>query len=160
MHDPGDLMTKVYCDILPNATNTCEWYKKKVEMEAGETRHENPSISIWPRFVVSEAKHQGFTFPNNVNLEQSVKMFANRSNYTLPMQCVSPREEQEILETSLEHEKAMVPEFFESPLGEEKLRKGFEQVLKEKKLCSVDAKRVLQDERWLGFFNSVRQTQS
>jgi len=155
MHSPCDLMTNVYCNILPNATNACAWYKEKLESEVMEDAHANPSVPVWPMTVAEEAKYRGFRSARQVDIKDRIMKYANEINYTLPLECVTPREEQEILETSLRYEKAMVPEFFASPLGEQELRNGFEKAVKDKKLCSVNTTHVFQDEQWLRFFNAA-----
>lgn len=142
-------MSNVYCNILPNATNTCASNKEKATANV----HANPSVFLWPMAIADEATRRGFTLGDRRGILERIITFSNKIKYTLPLECVSPEEQQEILETTLNYEKALVPEFFESPLGEQELRKGFEEALKENKLCSVNTTHVFEDEQWLNFFS-------
>lgn len=154
MHDPRDIMTQVYCDILPNATNTCESHKKQLEVNASESTRANPSIPLWPIRIEKEARRRGFVTGAETNLQERIVKFANETNYTLPLICISPKEQEDILQISLRHEQALVPEFFASPLGELELRKGFQQALEDNSFCSVDVAQIFDDKQWLDFFNA------
>jgi flagellar biosynthesis component FlhA len=123
---------------------------------AREANHANPSVVLWPLAVADEAMHQGLTLRNQRNIVERITTYAQEINYTLPYECLSSREVQEILETSLQHERTVVPEFFKSSLGEQELCKGFQQAVKDKKLCSVSATSVLEDKRWLDFFGATK----
>lgn len=158
MHDSGDFMTNMYCDILPNATNSCAWQKHKAENETLHDMHANPSLPLWPIFIRSEAIRQSLIPSNISDLDEQIMKFADDMNYTLPFECLSAEEEQDILETSLRYEKEMVPDFFNSPLGKQELLKGFDEAVKGKKLCSVNTTHVLQDEQWLKFFSKQHQS--
>ena len=153
-------MTNVYCNILPNATNSCAWQKQMAENEALHDMHANPSVPLWPMFIRAEAIHQGLISSNISHLHKRIIQFADDTNYTFPFECLSAEQQQEILETSLWYEKEIVPNFFSSPLGEQELRKGFDKAVKGKKLCSVNTTHVFQDEQWLKFFAKLQDTRT
>jgi len=154
VNSPKDLMTDVYCSIIPNATHSCTWAKKKA-LEAAGGIHANPSVPLWPRTIADEASILGLTSVSREALQKCIVKFACDINYTLPLTCLSHVEEQEILAKTIKYEKAMVPEFYESPLGEKILLEGFEKAVKHKKFCSVNKTHVFQDEQWLSFFSET-----
>lgn len=147
VHDDIDIMTQIYCDILPNATYSCLWHK-----EQEEDKRTNPSIDLWPVAIASEAIFRNLTATNVTHLSQKVQARVKETNYALPSQCLSLKEQQVILEQALNYEKNLMPEFFRSPNGESKLRKGFARCCRNDKFCSVDASSVVRNKQWQDFF--------
>lgn len=147
IHSPVNLMTNVFCNVIPHATHSCT--RSKIEKETGKA---NPSIPLWPKAVSEEARFQRLTFENVETLANDITEFASTINYAVPLKCLLPQVQQSILDKSLQYEKDLVPDFFQSPLGEGILRQEFEAAVQAKKFCSVDVAQVLEDERWQSFF--------
>lgn len=144
----SDFLTSLYCVVLPNASRACEWYKNQIESSKLTMEHANPSVPwLGPMSIATKAQWRGI----HVKKEDIIE-FAARTNYTFPVQCLEPQEQQNILNKSFDFEKAVVPEFFKSPMGKAELRKEFEKAVLANKFCSVDSARVFQDERWVHFF--------
>lgn len=157
VHSQQDLMTNMFCNILPNATHACSWNTQQQVVAASNhnavSSRQNPSVPLWPRALVENARQKGFPTVR----EEHVVDFANKINYTLPFQCISRQEEEQILQMTLEYEKYIVPDFFESSLGEVELRKDFHKALELKRFCSVNTSMMLDDEIWLRFFANQQQ---
>jgi hypothetical protein len=166
VHSPsndGDLMSNVYCDMMSNATHSCQWHTTMLQQQEDDSAvtalsitKANPSVPLWPLAIANEAVHRGLVaIATNITvLAQQVQAFARSIDYTLPLACLSQEEEAEILNQALRYEEALLPDFFHSPHGEAQLRTEFDGLVKANKLCSVNAAHVVRDARWRAFWKS------
>mmetsp|Transcript_31149 Transcript_31149/g.53230 ORF Transcript_31149/g.53230 Transcript_31149/m.53230 type:complete len:432 (-) Transcript_31149:38-1333(-) len=154
LHSPStpDLMTNVYCNILPNAMHSCKWHKKQLQRTLSERA--NPSVPTWPFAIAATAMDDGLRARTNITLlSEEVQAYSTGINYTLPLICLSESEQESLLNESLQFEEELFPDLFHSLHGETELRKSFTKVVQKNELCSVDAASVIQDEKWRAFFS-------
>mmetsp|Transcript_22720 Transcript_22720/g.47884 ORF Transcript_22720/g.47884 Transcript_22720/m.47884 type:complete len:271 (+) Transcript_22720:3-815(+) len=161
-----DLMTNIYCNVLPNALHSCTWH---IERRRKLPATANPSVEVWPTDIALAAMRNGL-LPKEYSeavatkndetllakievLSEKIEAFAKEINYTLPWECISQSEQENILNLSLHYEEDLLPYLFHSQNGESDIRKSFSNFVQKNKFCSVDTASVIQDEKWRAFLS-------
>lgn len=152
MHD-GDFVEKFYCEIL-SATNTC---KKHV----GGDEHRNPTVTHDYAILALAARHRGMLrlsseFVTREDVADAFKKYHKTVNESFPLTCLSPLEEEELLDRSLQFEKRILSDsWYHSEHGESEHRAKFKSYVEKSKFCNVDTDRVFLDASWQTFFNET-----
>eukprot|EP00814_Leptocylindrus_danicus_P010760 CAMPEP_0116010166 /NCGR_PEP_ID=MMETSP0321-20121206/3849_1 /TAXON_ID=163516 /ORGANISM="Leptocylindrus danicus var. danicus, Strain B650" /LENGTH=408 /DNA_ID=CAMNT_0003479233 /DNA_START=374 /DNA_END=1600 /DNA_ORIENTATION=+ len=148
----GDLVSSFYCNTI-DADYTCEHQVKSNE-------HANPMRNKDYHILALAAYEKGL-IKNSDRLKRSeVGKLAEKFHRTsakvrdskFPTICLSPQQQEELLNRSLEMEKRLLPEWFASPDGEAAHRSKFSQYIEQGKFCGIDTARVLEEEEWINFF--------
>lgn len=151
MYNGKDNNEEFFCDVLPNANRTCTIVKK-------ENKHprSNPSVNLIYSTLAYKAMKKGMVQIKDMkqmkNISSAIEKHHNGlTAYDFPLTCPSPDALNRLLNKSLMMEKSLLPEFFESPQGEQSLRASFEKYSKTK-LCALNADEALSDAVWIDFF--------
>jgi hypothetical protein len=154
-----DLVQDFFCKAIPHAQNTCEAVKKYRDQRMV---HYNPSQLLIYYDLAYRAHRLGLIhISSQEQLDTVVQLIEQHQKVTLKLSdkdfdviCPERAMLDLLLETSLEMERTMVPEFFAGPLGESELRSDFEMQAKSS-LCSVDIDGTIDSSQWKGFFTSL-----
>jgi hypothetical protein len=165
MHDKEHIKAETFfCDAIPRADKTCQVIKAN-----NEVRQANPSTDSLVYGEIAYAAYQMKLFrpdvsdPATIDWDDIVEKVKSYQEDTLglkstnfdPLRCPSSTVIERIKEKSLQAEMKLAPEFYTTAAGEATLLKKFERNLTKYKFCSVDAKRLLEeDSRWQTFFQT------
>jgi hypothetical protein len=159
MHDKSsNIVRQFFCHAMPHAKNTCN----AVMTHKDEAVIYNTSRLMIYFDLAYRAHRLGLIRITSqeqldaaVNLiEQHQKVTLKLSDKDFDMICPDRAILDQLLETSLEMEKVMVPEFFATSSGESELRSDFEKQAKSS-LCSIDLSGTIESSNWKGFFASL-----
>lgn len=172
MHDTSkEIIAEFMCEAIPNAPNACEETTTRLRNK-GELVF-NPSTGalvyselVYAAYQMGLLNVSGFD-DNNYNetlWKEIISMTQNRQEIELGLKshefleilCPEKSVLDRILELSLDVERELFPEYFQSEYGEPVIRQQFDSEKRDpRKLCSVDAKSTLEnDSGWRAFFMS------
>ena len=164
LHEDYDMVERVFCEIIENAPNVCN-AAKQYNKDSEETVQNQ---SIYPGYIwlAIGAIEGGFvekpaTVKEGRLFLQYVETKAIELGYnhtTLPKTCLSQRQVESVLNKTLAHEEAAVPDFFRSSKGEAALRRNFEAAVQKGKFCDVNRRETLTDSRWRDVFRHWNET--
>ena len=158
MHDDKDNNEVFFCQVIPHADHTCTAMR-----EEGESKHANSRVDLIYEDLAYSAMKAGLVEIKNAEsltyvtdaIKEHQEVTLNLTSKDFEMICLSPEAEKWLLDISLEMEKNLLPEFFESSLGEERLRAEFEEMDKFD-LCAIDADATLSKPVWSLFFRDMK----
>jgi hypothetical protein len=148
LHAPKDMTTSFYCDMVPHAQHSCSYSQHRSE----PARHNSKSVleAAYNDIVWAAAKIGLIDVHNTTRYQatQALSQFGFRhgiaSMTDLPLGCPAPRVLNSLLNKSLTLEQVLLPDFYNSPLGESQHRASFWHLAtKQKELCWVTADRLL-----------------
>mmetsp|Transcript_2245 Transcript_2245/g.3569 ORF Transcript_2245/g.3569 Transcript_2245/m.3569 type:complete len:402 (-) Transcript_2245:250-1455(-) len=152
----GDLVSNFYCNTI-DADYTCE-HQIKMHVHANPMRttdYEILALTAYEKGLIKNSDGLGRSEVGEL-AEKFHQLSAKVRGTKFPTICLSPQQQEELLNRSLEMEKRLLPEWFASPDGEAAHRTKFSQYIKQGKFCAVDAARVLEEEEWMNFFADVK----
>ena len=159
-HDRAEDLTQAFfCSAMPDAQNAC----KAAKTRAKKREQQNRSVKTLEYSRLVRAAYVAGLVPT-VQTPQDMKSLTlaaqeyHRSNLNFAafkLKCLPPNDLARLLEKSLHYEKLLVPEFFESPDGEQDLRSNFHRQANST-LCEVDVDTVLKERSWKHFFTSFQ----
>ena len=159
MHDNTDnFVADFYCKMIPNTANACTYRTD----EGLEKQALNVGHPLQYQFLALAAHSEGLV-KNTTSILDVIAAAKKRQEVDLnltandfPHECLSVEQEESLLNRSLQFEKHLLPEWFESPRGEVEHRAKYAVALQKRKFCSVEAFEVLKDEDWRNFFLSLK----
>ena len=151
----GSLLPDLFCDTIPNMSNTCDASKKAINFRS------NTGVEYFDADMIAVAAHEAGLIPKYNIHNNNNKTIARRSaikklsgyirkrmkkrhghNYTLPLVCLT-KEQQDLLYTISYHaERELMPSLLPS------FNESFDKAIQENKFCNVDTTQVLQDPIW------------
>jgi len=134
MHESRNLLARFHCDYLPNAPNVCRNARRRNQEQRANTSKDLD----YKRLI--QATISTNSFESNIVAIQAVKNFTTSGQ--VKRTCVSSEIAEKMLNMSLEFEERLVPYFFKSERGQDKLRSNFARSLKYS-LCSIDVDAAL-----------------
>ena len=151
MHEGSDLVTMFFCDIIVDATESCQ----KLQNNKVELPKVNPSVNLDHDILAVYAYNQGLveTTLSRQEVTAAVTEYVKRSGKIVPRAC-NNNITGEIHDWLLESERLMLADTWSSS-KEEELKQIFESYMAKGKLCNVDCEAILHDEDWLLFFRSL-----
>ena len=149
----GDIVQSFYCN-LPDATNTCNAVQNMDNVQV------HPSFGLEYEDIARAARKAvilDFEDKDIPKVSQGMQRYhedvLHMARGDFKMMCPPPDVLQTIWDISLEAEKTLFPELFESnPEHESEMRADFD-IAAGTKLCNVDTDSVLKDEAWKPFFD-------
>ena len=158
MHDNADnFVAYFYCKMIPNTTSAC-----KYRTDEGLEKQANVGHPLQYQFLALAAHSEGLV-TNTKSILKVIEAARKRQEVDLnltandfPLQCLSVEQEERLLNRSLQFEKHLLPEWYESPRGEIEHRAKYAEALEKRKFCSIRAFEVLKDEGWRNFFLSLK----
>jgi hypothetical protein len=156
MHNEKNSNEEFFCEVIPNAKRACEALKRG---GAKSNKVKNPRVDLMYEDLVYTAMKNGLVDINtNKQVHDATRAVQkyqegalNLTRNDLPITCLASEAKEWLLDVSLDIEKTLFPEFFKSPLGEERLRAEFE-VHAKTDLCELDVIGVLSEKVWIDFF--------
>ena len=151
MHEERHITESFYCDMVPNAPQTCKHYLDQEDDNSAKQNVRVVITSSCSNMVYTAAKGGiiGIDTTNQTRHEATLHCvsFMEENNIThagLPLICPKRDMLENLLNKSLEFEKKMVPEFYKSKGGEVDHRRSFWLMAEERKeFCHVDIAQVL-----------------
>ena len=157
-----DLLQRFCCQaLMPEAPATCAGaqHHEFVDNRTGTTPRRNRSAKDRTDFMALalRMRQTNNTSTPLVNTAQLIKSSYQQmsSIRRFPTHCMSDSELQDLLALSLQVEKDLVPEWFESPFGEAAHRKAFQNEVERKTFCSVSINKTFANEELLKFLMQV-----
>jgi hypothetical protein len=161
--EPDNLVGSFYCNVFPGPQSHACKHRRHVgtpdstnQNLSGSHNYDMLSVVAYhsnliknrdlPRPAVAEAARR---------YQEEV---LNLSDKDFPLICMSPQQLSNLLESSLEFERRVLPEWFELPQGEQQHRAQFDKYVSEHRFCSINANEAILDERWRKFFESLNST--
>ena len=152
-----DLGARFFCEMIPEAKELCQ----KLEHQETHFRMNQAARKesfVYDRLAVA-AFHRGWVDKNasRIDLREAIKKELQKTpSEELPLECLSSEEAVELLDASLALESQLLPDFFDSPRGQPRLRLSFENMLKDHKFCSADVEKILdENKKWETFLRSI-----
>ena len=162
-HAPGYITQKFACDILPDALNTCEHTSSRSVTVDANIR----SSSTGPYSSIALAAYNNRLIPKNAKRSEIVEKMEEYLDRKvgllyrhLPFEECPPGHELEmLLNISLNFERALMPEWYQSPGGQVAHRESFWRLANEKReFCSVDVEAVVSNKTsWEEVLNYLAQ---
>ena len=158
MHDQSkDIAEALYCDVMPHAHHTCEAIRTSTE-----SLHVNSKSVLVYRDLAYGAKKKSLVEIETQHrldaVTDAVQKYQQDTLHLTSMdfkrKCLSPETLEILLEKSLEYERMLFPEVFDSPLGEADLRSDFERKAAYE-LCELDVEATLGEAVWQEFFKNL-----
>jgi len=152
--DKKTLVTRFFCDGIPEASNTC------ANLKGSDVDHPYPGHQLAYHNLAVLGKAKGIINKGLVSNEVADKLadfVANKLGlefHQLPTECFDDDFLEKVLEWSMNEEKTLLPEFFKEQGGDEGFKKAFA-TFKRDKACSLDTERIFEDEAWLEFMKSL-----
>jgi len=148
--EPENLVANFYCNIL-NATEAC-LVRRKEGLEVSKNIGSTLNYALLataakdkelvpkriPRFQVSKAAKE---------FQESL----NRTELDFPLTCITKEDEEWLLATSQKFEHRLLGQAITKRTKDEHQTK-FENALKKKKYCNLDAEKAISDKMWIEFF--------
>mmetsp|Transcript_25280 Transcript_25280/g.37053 ORF Transcript_25280/g.37053 Transcript_25280/m.37053 type:complete len:437 (+) Transcript_25280:182-1492(+) len=156
MHNVGDdLVGAFVCEQVPDATHACQkWKKSNIEPPNSNPR----GVTVYDEIALEA--HFLKLLPDGMSRDDARDVIQHRQEEVLnlthvdfPKTCIDDEVMGLVLELSLEAERTMVPEFFDSARGETVLRSKFE-TDKNTVFCAVDYDELWKQNGWLDFFQN------
>ena len=161
--------TAFLCNHVPDAKYWCDQSRQR-DRVASQTTTLNQGTSLFYDALLVEALDRGLlniTSNSNVLRCKAIAMATkyhervmNETSKDLPQICPKTEELEEFLKMSLDFEKELLPEFYNSPKGEKAHRANFWKAVAKHKYCWIDLDTALQDTRWEPFFHSLSKFQN
>jgi hypothetical protein len=141
------LTSNFFCNL--NLTATCH----NVQGNVTQTKNINKSLSLEYFRLAQLAKDHGILKQKYgiAHAAKQIKTFAV-SNYSLPMDCLEDNLADELYQTSVAQEEAILPQWKE---GRATIWDSFQFFKGSEKLCAIDVIKALNDTRWIGFLKSL-----
>jgi hypothetical protein len=158
-NDYSNIVESFFCDVLTGAVKTCA---ESQRLRAKDIPRANPSMPLEYDMLAVAAAEQGLvnlTFVRaNVAIVAQVQQehFLGKTARDFAMKCLPRHELEPLLQTAIQYESELLPEFHSSKLGRVALKASFELAVQDKKYCSVDTETVLQDPAWQAFFQNLK----
>lgn len=148
-HAEGHITQKFVCDILPDASRTCEHLSNRTEPEQSSNVRTSTTGAFTSLATIAHQK--GLLHPQAQRLEVVAKMqqylqHQHGIEYRhLPLRdCPSRHELEQLLNISLRMERELLPDWYDSPYGEPVHRGTFWRIADEKKeFCDIDVSTAL-----------------
>ena len=155
-HNHPDIVESFFCDVLPNAKNTCAEY-----LNEGKQERDNSAISLCYIELVLAAKAVGLIdIHNYLKYEQLVEAVRYHQEHNRNMTCNDFKKKclpseilKEVWEASLKNEAALFP----GQVSENEMRAEFAKAA-HSTLCVTDVDEILKEEEWKSFFQSYKQS--
>jgi len=147
----GDLVTNFMCQMIPEASKTCNRLKQGSIDLAIENASEKVELDI-----LSVQAYEYGLIDEKVSrpvVVSEVRKHVQNSGAVLPRRCDNEVIDQ-IRDWLLESEKLLFPDSW-SPNASEALEKKFNSDSSTGELCDIDIEKVLGDEGWVNFFASL-----
>jgi hypothetical protein len=169
-HDHAPL-SNLYCNVLSHARNSCKMAAKKEQLaenhkDVTTAESVNHDIQVneehsYVELALGAYMKGRLTLPLGSSglfhsqVKHWAKAIRSKLNHStlsfsdLPIECLEDFEMQRLLQVSLSYERALLPDFFASDMGESDLRSDFAK----RTFCSVDVAATLQDRQWEFLFD-------
>jgi hypothetical protein len=161
--DPDNLVGGFYCNVFPGPqSHACE-HRRRIGTPHSTNRnlsgsHNYDMLSV-AAFQSSLIKSRDLPRPAVAEAARRYQEeVLNLSDKDFPLICMSPQQLSKLLETSIEFERRILPEWFQTPQGEQQHRAQFDKYVSEHRFCSINAKEAIRDEKWRKFFQSLNST--
>jgi hypothetical protein len=164
LHDApprDDITTSFYCDMVPHAPHACQYSQHR----PAPSRHNSKSVleAAYNDIVWAAAKVGLFDVTRTTRYEatQALRQFGTLHGIAemtdLPLACPTPRLLDSLLNKSLALERVLLPDFFQSPLGESQHRASFWRLATERKeFCWVATDQLLRGKTtWNQFLEAL-----
>ena len=160
LHEEYDIIEHMFCDVVTNFTKVCNAVKSYNNNTSIVIK--NKSLCKGFHRIALASYHAGLVGNQTklIPLVEYVKRQAEMMEYnetSLPRTCLSKRKLNKILGASLQYEERVVPEFFQSDLGESALKRDFDEAVREGVFCEVDTAKILADDRWRKIFQDYKK---
>jgi hypothetical protein len=163
MHDGTDVLEQFLCHTLHDATHTCQAYRDNPALYQSNS---NPSENHFYDRIAYDAYHRGLVRDLRDWRKGADRLFHNemigrrmqrlhKTPWDLPLQCPSKDQVLPLLETSKRLEREFLPDFYQSPHGEQALAMKFWKDVDNRKFCTVDTKAVLDQPYWQTFLHNL-----
>ena len=162
--DGKNLVTYLFCDILESAQKACETIATE---EEGERKNVAQPID-YDMLATAAADSYLFNLTKlgRLKVGQMIQKYhENELNLTVqdfPLKCPEEKKTEVLLRLSVAKEVKLFPERYNAEKNdglnsraEERLRSIFEQRLDKKAFCNIDVQKVLKDQTWIDFFESL-----
>lgn len=153
MSQDGDFVTNFMCQMIPEASKTCQ----RLKQGTIAIPRENPTLNLDHDIVSVQAYEHGLignTSLSRPTVVEEVRKYLSKTGLSVPKVC-NESLRNEIHDWLLDSEKAMFPMASWSPTTSEALETNFNENYAKGKLCDVDVEQVLNDEDWIRFFSSL-----
>eukprot|EP00816_Leptocylindrus_hargravesii_P001362 CAMPEP_0196819328 /NCGR_PEP_ID=MMETSP1362-20130617/70071_1 /TAXON_ID=163516 /ORGANISM="Leptocylindrus danicus, Strain CCMP1856" /LENGTH=446 /DNA_ID=CAMNT_0042197779 /DNA_START=225 /DNA_END=1565 /DNA_ORIENTATION=- len=158
--DTGSFIEEIICKKIPGLEFTCSALHE--QMAEKEGRH-NPSVPLHYDFVAVKACQSGLIDGALVSREEARKAIQNQQEDVrglgpndFPLICPGEDMLKKILDTSILHEERLRGNEW-NQVRKELHKTEYRKMVEKKRLCSVDAASVLQDESWRRFFLELKR---
>jgi len=157
----ASLHEKVFCDGVPNAKNTCEYFSHhEVEMinQAHPLVYNNIAYGANMVALATYCSRDHFDeVIEKIKHHQEVTLGRTHSDF--PMKCLDNAILERLIEVSLEHRRNILTDIPLTKDAEEEVRKEYWMKIKEKS-CEEDMDRILEMPEWLEFFDGLENDTS
>jgi hypothetical protein len=150
----GSFARNLVCDYLPGASQTCQILIDNNERSEAVNSH--ASLGKIDQNILAVSAHRSGLIRNDLSRQHVVDAIRNKlesNGSTLPRACTIDITEQ-IHEWVIESEKQMCGQTWRSKRISD-ITADFESVVRSGILCAVDIKKILQDQGWVIFFQSL-----
>ena len=148
--------TKFFCDVLPNAFQTCQ-HSLDLEREKSREKFHRASAPLCYDMLALAAAEAGLidtSVYKRVDVRKAAKEYntlkLNRTDTDFPLICPPKHHLKSILNASLQWEKEIMPTMDD----ESGHRRGFWDLVDKKKFCAIDEQATLKLDEWKSFFQS------
>jgi len=157
IHEKGDFVTNVVCKKLVGATKTCNSLKSDNGMLGDKNKAEN---KLWYDMLAVEAHNQGLVSRSRLQAYKRIQEFQesklNKTSTDFPKMCPPKSFLERIWKESIWTEKRVWSNQQHRKV-ERRHRAAFDRAVEANKFCTINATTVLEDERWLDFFKSMKR---
>lgn len=158
MHDNDNFVGAFFCEMIPEARQICDHVWSQPSVTVKKNMSTNKALHF--DMLAVEAYKRGWIDKSlsRLTVAREIEAFSSKleklhSMAGFPLLCLSKNQTESLLDQTISIEREMIPEF--SPAREAEIRSKFAQALEERKFCSVDVDKALEDKRWQMFFKSL-----
>ena len=154
-----DFSKLFYCNVIPHAPRACQAVQNIIQKMSLKS---NKSTPLEYQDMAYVAHHRGMI---DIQSEEQMNIVIdqirdhhektlNKSSAEFQRNCPSKTVLENLLQTSMQAERELLPHFFASHDGEKELKRSFE-VSSRTSLCEVDIAATLKSPNWKEFFHSL-----
>eukprot|EP00977_Amphora_coffeiformis_P001859 scaffold353_cov185-Amphora_coffeaeformis.AAC.87 len=162
MHGDKELATRFFCQMVPGANRTCESLSQNKDQARANVRDSRIPF-VFDR-IAAVAYQRGWVKRNlsrprvrKAVQKHLVDLLGNQWEDTLPVECLTDVEIDELLNISIATEKEWLPESFVPNVERPNLLDSFDDAKKRKTFCSANVELILDnsDYHWISFFDNL-----
>ena len=160
MHSQLGFLEEILCHPSLNATHTCQAYRSQTKQEEPK----NPSVPLHYDFIAVEGCQRGYINGTAISRTMARDLIHKHQETDLSLKAkdlplVCPNEEvlNHILKLSLEDEKILREDEWDHEHAEQHVRGFWKAANEKKKYCMVNATKVMEDEKWVGFLQNLKE---